>query len=194
MLPLRLLAIGSGVTGVLYCWFYLGDWVTSIWEFLFVLVNFVQVAYLMVEQFRISNTPDEERLRQTVFSDMDNHEFAALMRVAQWHNMPLGTKLTEEGSPVERLMLLIAGAVQVEIRGVGVAVCRDNDFVGELSFLSNAVASATTTATNAGRFLSFEIHALQSLVTHEPGLERMMQRLLNVNLVEKLREKSLNSM
>jgi CRP-like cAMP-binding protein len=67
-----------------------------------------------------------------------------------------------------------------------VAICGPGDYIGELSFLSGQVATATATAVKPLRALAFNQGKLATAIGADSGLRRTLESALNHNLAGKL--------
>jgi CRP-like cAMP-binding protein len=76
--------------------------------------------------------------------------------------------------------------MQIERAGRIVAVCGPGDFVGEMSFVTGAPASATAIAAKPMRYLAFEQARLRAAIEADNDLRQALDASLNHNLVGKL--------
>ena len=118
MLYLRILAIGSGIAGMCYSLFVLGDLVSGFWEFLFILANLGQMA-LMAWHNRMARFSAEERLfHQSAVPLLAPNELRILLRVSEWRDADAETVLTTQNEPVEDLVFLTRGLVDIQVDDV----------------------------------------------------------------------------
>jgi len=185
ILPLRLLAIAGGLTGIIYDW-HIGEMGMVAWEGLFTLVNVVQGGVLIYEKQRAKLTAEEKILHQTQFSKLNVVDFYRLIRIGKWVTSGAGDILTIQGKPVEKIMLLTDGASSVEIDGRIAAYCKQGDFVGEMAFVSGNPASATVQTVVPSRYLMWNFNDLKHLLKKYPELTSALQGVFTSNLVDKL--------
>jgi hypothetical protein len=161
-------------------------WVNISWAGLGMGLNAVQIALLLRERRAPEFTEEEQELFKTVFRDFCYADFRTLMRRARWMDVDMDTTMTTEGRDPEELLLIYRGAASVEVQGKKVAMVNDHHFVGEMSFLTQGVASATVRATRPTRCLKWWKHELRELMQHNPTLQAALQAAFNADLVNKL--------
>ncbi len=75
------------------------------------------------------------------------------------------------------------GVVRVGGREVG----RERDqFIGEMSFLTDATAAATVEVTASSRYVAWDRDQLRGLIAREPRLEDALLKSVTLNLVGKI--------
>jgi len=186
MFWLRLIAIGSGVTGIVYDAWWLHNPVGVFWESCFTLINAIQWGVLLHERKRVTLTPDESRLKLFLFPTISNGAFRRLLGIATLHETTPGTVLIRQGERVDRLLVLTDGVAEIRVGDTVVATCRAGDLVGELSLLSNSPATATVTTHTVARYFSFEQLAVRSLLERSEELSRAFSTMLSADLARKL--------
>ncbi len=183
---LRALAIGSGVTKIIYRTFFVYDPVSIFWEAVFVLVNLGQLALMWWENRRRTLTPEEETFISMFQPALPFAAAADLLRAGYWHEAPAGSMLTVQGQALNALIYLSEGDVRIEAGGRPVARCGPGDFLGEMTWQSGAPATGTAVAETAVRYLRFERSQLETAMRKRPVLGFAMQASFNRNLIGKL--------
>jgi hypothetical protein len=189
ILPLRILAIFSGLSAVIYD-VSIEEFGMVAWESAFTLINAIQVGILIYEKQRARLTPEEEILRQRMFSQLSVVDFHRLMRMGTWVTTSEGEVLTRQGHPVARIVVITDGATAVDIDGRTVAYCREGDFIGEMAFVSGKPASATVTTISPTRYLMWRFSDLKALIEKYPDIRTALQSVFNRNLIDKLARES----
>jgi len=185
ILPLRIMIIVSTVAGFL-SGLYTGYGSMVMWEAGFFVVNAVQVIILVRERRAVQLTDEEKELHKRKFSALSLVDFYRLIRRGTWVSAVTGEKLTLQGAPVVRILILSEGAAQVEIDNTVVAYCRFGDFVGEMAFVSGNAASATVTTVTETRYLMWRSEELRELLAKHPDIMSALQTVFSKNLIEKL--------
>ena len=183
---LRVIAISAGVVSAFYGYFFLRDFVTVFWEVIFVSVNLIQLLFLEFENRRARFSKDEERFIKAAVPNVERAHARRLLRLADHVDLEVGAVLTEEGKPVEHLYFIVEGAVRVNKDGSIVGVCGHDDFIGEIGYMTNKEATATTVVTNSVRCLKFTHEKLRALLNKETDLRHSLESSFNRNLVGKL--------
>jgi hypothetical protein len=188
ILPLRLLAIGAGLTSIWYG-LAISSSVEVVWESIFTIINAVQAVILIREKQGIRLTTEETSLQAAVFPHMSRLDFHRLIRAGTWRSDPPGVEFTARGEPVAKIVLMSDGLANVIVDGERiVAHCRRGDFVGEIAFVSGAAATATVRTVTPTRSLVWDFADLRALLDKHPELEAAVQVVFNKNLIGKLND------
>ncbi|APH73350.1 cyclic nucleotide-binding domain-containing protein [Aquibium oceanicum] len=183
---LRIFAIASGITGVLYYGFMVSDLISATWEFIFTTVNAIQLAIVLLAGRRRRHSDDERLFIETVMPTLEGNLRARMLKLARWETKEPGEVLIAEGEAAPLLVFIARGAASVEKNGKIVGVCGPGDFLGEMSFLSGKPASATVRVSNEIRCCVYEPAVLRALLQRNPQIKQALEFSFNRNLVGKL--------
>lgn len=183
---LRIIALVSGVAGVVYSGYVLRDPVGAFWEGLFILANLTQFCLLLWRSRKARFSDDEYRFCQNALVLVPPSLARQFIDVGTWQDVPIGTQLTQQNETVEQLTYIAEGQVDVMVNDKLVARCGPGDFIGELGILSGRPATATTTVTAPVRALVFERDALMRHLHRKPDLKLALQAGFKNNLRQKL--------
>ena len=86
----------------------------------------------------------------------------------------------------DRLYIILDGAVEITRDGVSVARLKPGAAVGEISFLQDALTTASAVAAEPTRCLAFPTKALRALLARHPSMRLSMTGLLSGDLAAKL--------
>jgi CRP-like cAMP-binding protein len=186
MILLRSLAVASGLAKIVYRAFFVFDPVSVLWEAIFVIVNIVQLFVIWYYEYQHSFAAEEKHFAESMPGGVDRSAVKRLLDQAELEQLEPGATLTTEGEAVQKLMYLADGIVKIEKGDRIVAICGPGDYVGELSFLSGAPASATASVVKPCRVLSFDQKKLSAAITADAQLRRTLESALNRNLAGKL--------
>ncbi|MBI5619034.1 MAG: cyclic nucleotide-binding domain-containing protein [Gammaproteobacteria bacterium] len=189
MLWLRVLAIVSlGFEAVYFC-FGASEplWVGIAWNVAFVAINAVMLVLLLHERRQLLLSADEAILKRGLFADLDAMNFGRLLRIGEWVELPRGAVLTREGEPVDSFYVIADGLAEVDVAGHIVSILQDGSFVGEMSLLTNARASATVTTLAVCRGFRVGQSALVALLSRHPEIRAGLDRMIGRDLARKLR-------
>lgn len=189
MLWLRLIAIVSLAFEGVYFFFGASDplWVGIGWNAVFVGINIVMLVLLMHERRQRRLSADEAILKRGLFADLDAANFGRLLRIGEWVELPRGTILTHEGTAVDSFYVIADGLAEVEVHGHVVSILQNGSFVGEMSLLTNAPASATVTTLAICRVFRVEQQKLVALLSRHPEIRAGLDRTIGRDLVRKLK-------
>ena len=182
---LRILAIGSGIAGVLYFWVILGDRVASFWEKMFIAANLFQLTLTAYRDRMSRFDPDEMIFRSACIAGLSPSDARRLLQIGRVAEAPTGTYLTRERENVAELAFILSGDVDIRLGDKHIGRCRHGDFVGEIGVMSGTSATAPAVAVTPVRYLSFDGVALRRLV----GRDRTIGQELELAFRQGLREK-----
>ena len=186
ILWLRLLTILSCFAGIAFNYFEPATRTMIYWNVLFALINLVQVAIIIKQRSSVHFTEEEKELHDTLFKNFAPFEFMKLMRVGKWLEAKQGDILATEQKPIDSIMLIYNGLVEVESKGKEVARLKDGNFIGEVSFITGGAATATVRALGPTRYVAWPKEAIKQLLNRNPSMRFAMQAMLSTDLSKKL--------
>lgn len=183
---LRALAVASGLAKIIYRAFFVLDPVSVLWETMFVIVNVAQLLIIWYFDNHHRFDDEERHFVENMPASVERSSIKRLLQYSELVPFEANSALTREGEPVRDLMYIAEGVVKIERGGRIVAVCGPGDYIGELSFLTGAPATATAIVVKPVRVLAFEQVRLHAAIEHDAELRRALESTLNLNLVGKL--------
>lgn len=186
MVWLRVFAVASGITKIIYRAFFAIDPVSVLWETIFVLVNLGQLAVIWYYERHHKFRDEQGHFVDNAPPGLDKSAIKRLLELSDLERYRPGDVLTREGEPVAKLLYLADGIVKIERGGTIVAICGPGDYVGELSFLSGKPATATAIVVKPARALAFDQKRLSKSIEVDAQLRRALESALNKNLAGKL--------
>ena len=158
-------------------------WLAINWNIVFALVNIYHIAVIIYEKRPIKMQPKDKELYETMFKDLSPVEYLKISKVAEWKKYKSGQSLIVQGMPVDDLILIYNGTVNVIVDGEGVANLKDGQFVGEMSFLTEKPATATCKVEHDTECLVWKQPEFKELLKRNPSLYYTIQSLLSNQLV-----------
>ncbi len=188
ILWLRLLTVLACICGIVFNYFVPATplWVVIYWNLLFMAINIVQIGIIFKERNEVSFTEEEKELYETLFKNFAPFEFMKLLRVGDWLEAKKDQLLAIEEKPLDQVMLIYNGLVNVESAGQTLAQLKDGSFIGEMSFITGGTATATVRAIEPTRYLSWSKADLSQLLNRNPSMRIAMQTVLSADLTKKL--------
>jgi CRP-like cAMP-binding protein len=183
---LRFLAIASGIAGVTYFWFFLGDRVASVWEMLFIVANFYQLALTAYRDRMSRFGPDEMLFRNACIPGLSPSDARRLLKIARIVEAPAGAYLTHEHRPVPALAFILDGEIEIRVGEQRIGICGHADFIGEIGVMSGGPATASALALTPVRYFSFEAAALRHLMNRDRTIAQELELSFRQGLREKL--------
>ena len=186
MLWLRILAVFSGATGIIYDAFILHDPVGTFWESAFTIVNLVQWTWLTVERRKLKLSPNEKELKQQFFPNIEDIELKQLFNCSNFRTLEPGVVLTQQGENVEKLYMITKGSVDIHYEGKMISTCQPGDLVGEIGFLTRSPASATAITSSDSKAIEFNHDQLATLIKSSTEIANNVNSIINKALTAKL--------
>ena len=185
ILWLRVVSILASLFSVLYNYIIPVEpmWLAINWNIVFVLVNLYHIAVIIYEKRPIKMAPKDKELYETLFKDLSPVEYLKISKVARWEKYKSGEKIIVQGTPVLDLILIYNGSVDVVVGKKKVAELKDGQFVGEMSFLTEKLATATCIVKHDTECLVWKQPEFKDLLKRNPSLYYTIQGLLSNQLV-----------
>jgi CRP-like cAMP-binding protein len=183
---LRILALAGGITAMLHFFLQTQETVSLVWEAIFTLTNAAQLALLLYQSRQVSMSSEQRSFAEGPLAGLDPANVRALLAISVWENVGPETCLMQEGEVAPPLIHVVSGAAAIEHQGRIVGVCGPGDFLGEMSLLRGAPASATVRVTNQMRIIRFDRAALDGLRTGSQQLRTTLDRAFNHGLASKI--------
>ena len=165
-------------------------WALFFWSSLFILINLYQITILAFERMRSKLNEKERRLYEIVFPGMLKYNFKKLISKAHWKIVPKDTYLVNEGTHLPDLVLIYKGLAEVKHESTILAMLRDGQFVGEMSFLSGHPTTADVLSATDLEYVYWNKQALEELMTKSPEISADLQKIFNNDLIHKLVKKN----
>jgi cyclic nucleotide-binding protein len=167
MMMLRIVAIGSGISGGIYDYFWLNDPVGTFWEAAFTSVNLVQVTLIAYENISVRLNHEERDFHAKYLASLAPYQVRRVLRTGVWLDAEVGRAITRQGEIISHLIFLKSGTCDVLVDDISVGQCNAGSMIGEISFRSGEGATATVLATEPVRYLALERNEMQKLIKAE---------------------------
>jgi len=181
ILWLRLLSILASLFSVFYNYTIPTEpmWLAVNWNLIFVIVNVYHIGVILYEKRTVKMDDRNEELYQTLFQQMTPVEYLKISKAAEWVTLKSGQRIITQGMPVPDLYLIYNGTVDVQVNGEDIAQLKDGEFVGEMSFLTEKVATATCRVKYDAICLVWKQREFKELLKRNPSLYFTIQSLLS---------------
>ena len=185
---LRVMSITASCFSIFYNYFIPTEpmIIAIFWNIVFISVNLYHIFIILYEKRQVKMDDKNEELYSTLFKDMTPVEYLKISRVAQWETLKPGMRLITQGMPVPDLYLIYNGTVNVFVDNKQIAGLRDGEFVGEMSFLTEKVATATCKVKHETQCLVWKQRDFKELLKRNPSLYFTIQSVLSAQVSDKL--------
>jgi CRP-like cAMP-binding protein len=180
-----MLLIGTG----LYVWYYAVVADTPLWAAIWASVatgtaNVIGLTSLLVRKSKWS-IPKRDKDLYPAFSALPPGDFRQLMLMASREKYTQGDVLTRAGASVSTLYYVISGRVEIRKRG-SVFYMECGNFVGEVAFLTEKSASATTLMAEGGELLFWDVEKLRQRAARDARFRLALDAMISLDLAHKV--------
>ena len=181
ILYLRILSILASLFSVFYNFYIPLEpmWLPIGWNLVFVVVNLYHIAVIIYEKRPVQMSPKEKELYETMFRGLTPVEFLKITKVAEWKQFKAPLPIIIQGKPVNDLILIYNGLVDILVNDNKVAELKDGQFVGEMSLLTEKPATATCKVAHTTECLVWPQKDFKDLLKRNPSLYFTIQSLLS---------------
>ncbi|WP_224814848.1 Crp/Fnr family transcriptional regulator [Hasllibacter sp. MH4015] len=184
---LRALVIVAAVFFLVLATMVLGDGMLSFWALMLIAVNLLQLYRTEWSNFLAPFNAEEQAMVSEHLPGLNRDEARRLLDQGQWLKLPNGQPLSAEGQPVDHLYYIAKGHADVEVVDDVVSVCREGNFVGEMTVMTGAPASATVTiGSPTAQLWRIEAGKLRALLEGQDAIARALDAAFARNYRDKL--------
>jgi hypothetical protein len=186
MLWLRGLAIIAGVASISYNYHISSSplWVPIQWNMLFIATNLLQIVFLLKGKMNVKFNGPLDKVYQSRFQHFTPMEFKTLIDIAYTRSSPVNTVLIENNVGLDSVFLLLEGVCSVQLNGKELAVLREGDFMGEMSFLTDSKTRADVCAKSRITYLIWDKEKLHSSLAKNANLLHRFEGAIGRQLID----------
>lgn len=185
MLKLRIALIGVALVYIV--WGFAADNRSAVlWNISFAAVHSYQLVKLWNQRRSIELTAQERDIHNRLFSDLDLIDFYTLWSMGDVRSVSAGETLIGQGDIQDTLMLIVSGTVVVERDGQHLAELGKDALLGERSYMTGEVASATVRAGTEVEIHEWDQRRMKALVDLSTPAHESMVRYISADLARKL--------
>jgi hypothetical protein len=183
---LRSFAILGNLTFILYYFFVSSVplWTAIISAAAIISVN-LWMMWRLVSDRRMFSLSAEEMMLYARLPGLTPGQYKQLLSIAEWHTPKVPLQLTQVNVMPEALYYVLEGKVEVN-RGDKRFSVGPHAFIGELAFLREKPATATTYANVGGLIVAWNQKDLRGLMASNDGVRKALDSLLSVDMAEKI--------
>jgi CRP-like cAMP-binding protein len=124
---------------------------------------------------RIPFSDDERAFLSSKLPALPKQQARRLLDAGYWIDGEPGSVLAQEGKPVGELAYLARGEAAVSLDSHVNGYCRDDTFIGELTCMTGAPATATDTIAAPSRYFCIGVASLRQLATPHSALRQALE-------------------
>lgn len=184
-----ILRLGITVGTLLYIWYYAVAADTPLWAAIWTSVimgiaNLIGLAQLLVRRSEIA-LPKRHKDIYHYFSTLLPGDFRDVVKLAERRTNDAPLVMTKEGEPVTSLYFLISGRTSVDKAGEEFGL-PEGIFIGEVAYLTNRVASATTTAPVGSEILEWNFASLRRKAAKDSRFKLALEAVISNDMADKV--------
>jgi Cyclic nucleotide-binding domain len=159
-------------------------WTAIISSVAIIAVNIYMMWKIMNDHRMFRLTADEMMLFARL-PGLTPGQYKALLDISEWHTPATSMQLTTLGAMPDALYYVLEGQVEVNRDSKRFSI-GPHAFIGELAFLREKPATATTFANAGALIVSWEHAALRELMLVNDGVRRALDNMLSADMAEKM--------
>lgn len=188
MIWLRIVMIIGAVFEILY-FVMIGDeqlWVSLFWCTVWILVNSIQLYFLLKEKILLKFNEKELLIYNLSFSILEKINFRKLLDISESITFEKDKILIEDSYELDKLIFITSGIAKVEFQDNSSTFLTDGNFVGEMSFITKELTTAKVVAVTNVECLVWQRERLEKLFVKYKEIEEGLNSIFNHDLVKKL--------
>lgn len=183
---LRLLIL-SGT--ILFIWYYFIAADEPLWVAIYMSLGqaaatLFGLGLIMVRRSKLA-VPSSQADIYHFFDNLPPGDFRSLVKMAKRYTLNENYLATQEGFEVEKLYFVLSGTMQAKKLGERFEM-PSGLFVGEVAYLNNAVAAATTTIRQGAEVLEWDVAALRRRSKSNPRFKMALEAQISSDLAAKV--------
>lgn len=147
-------------------------------------VNIYMMAKIMSDRRMFRLSADEMMLFARL-PGLTPGQYKTLLAISEWHSPNVSMPLTTLGDMPKALYYVLEGQAEVNREGKRFSI-GPHAFIGELAFLRQKPATATTFANAGALVVSWEQDALRSLMKANDGIRKAFDNMLSIDMADKM--------
>lgn len=185
---LRTSLIIASVLQIFYTIYSLDDIFKTpiVWSVAIIVINLFQVAYILYYKRFMNLSHNEKDVFNMMGGRMDIMNFKKFMNAGNWVTYPENQKIIAENEAIEKLFYLVDGEVEVKIKDNQIATIKKGNFLGEMSFLSGELPSASVTSITPAKILTWDKGKLRMLMEKNDDFKHEIYSIFSNDLILKI--------
>lgn len=193
---LRTSLIVASVLQIFYTIYSINDIFKTpiVWSVAIIVINIFQVAYILYYKKYMNLSHDEREVFKMMGGNMDIINFKKFMNEGNWATYKENERIIIENESTEKLFYLVDGEVEVKIKGNPIASIKKGNFLGEMSFLSGELPSASVTSVKDIRILYWDKSRLKMMMSKNDDFRHEIYSIFSNDLILKIMNLNKQSM
>ena len=143
-------------------YYYAQNYNVAIWNFVFIVVNIIQVIRIYDDRKPRLIPDDFKDLYENIFSELTSKEFLYFIKLGEVKRVS-SKKIISLGERQRDLLLVLRGAASVKREESSIATLKRGQFIGEISFLTDQPASADVYAHEELEYIKWDQEKIRAI-------------------------------
>lgn len=156
------------------------------WNVLFTVMNVYRIVLLYLERRPVYFDEKEQELYKAAFASLSPHQFAKLLKIANWKEGKVQDLLFDNGAVLDQFIALRQGRVDIRRDDRVLEQRNRGDFIGETCLLTEAPIKASIVVNEDAHYATWPRTELKALLEDDPNLHASIQQLISRTLIRKL--------
>ena len=154
-------------------------------------IIYIALSMIGIGRFWIANrarnfSADELELRSAKLADLPSRSARTLFDNGHWIEAAEGAIITRQDDPVQNLVYVADGTVEAIVDGRLIGMVEPGSFIGEITAMSGAPATATTIVAKPVRMFSISAEKLRTLARKDAHLRSVLESAFSADTRDKL--------
>jgi len=129
---------------------------------------------------------DERQVHTMIGGRMDILNFKKFMNAGTWCTYEKNKKIITENENIQKLFYIVDGEVDVKIKDSQIATITKGNFLGEMSFLSGELPSASVAITTKAKILCWDKSKLKMMMDKNDDFRHEIYSIFSNDLILKI--------
>lgn len=149
-------------------------------------ISVIGLTLRFIRNQKLIFTERERQLASQIIPSLGSTDLRRFLDTGEWVTLPDGAILTRQNEPVDYLYFLHRGGANVVINNATVAQVSDANFVGEITCLTGAPATATVILAGQADCFRIEAPVLRRFMRTNAAIQDQLERSFAADLRRKL--------
>ena len=165
-------------------YYYAQNYNVAIWNFVFIIVNLIQVARIYDDRKPRLIPGEFEDLYNDIFNELTSKEFLYFLQLGEKGEVS-DCKVISAGEHQLELLLILEGDALIERDGIEVAKLKRGQFIGEISFLTGQPASANVSVEHL-KYIKWDQNKIKAIKMSNNSFWIKLNTVLTNDLTKKV--------
>ena len=187
ILWLRLLSIFGSLVILPYYYFQVEPlWEPMAWSCVYMIIHGFRAWGIYQERRPVELNREESDLYKLAFSSLTPQQFKKILKVGQWQDLAVGTKILAQGDPAESVTAILSGEMEARTGERVLGTYDPGDFIGLGCIMTDAKAFSDTAVIRPARVMHWNYSKLKEILDLDQDLAFALRKIAGSSLATKL--------